>query len=121
MAFADPQSLTVGSDTFSLPRTGFGDGSGRFSLESGDVELRISHQKGKRARSVVRVDMASTYHDPLLDAGVLVPVSMSVQLVVDRPLAGFDSATRKAVVTALASWLTASSGANTAKFLGGES
>lgn len=121
MVFADPQVITIGADTYTLPRTGFGDGSGRFTFsDGGHAELRISHSKGKRNRSVVRIDMSSTIDDPLLD-NVNLPISMSVQLVLDTPVYGFDATEKKDLLLGLAAFLTASSGANSSKFVGGES
>lgn len=120
MALADPQSLTIDGDTISLPRVGFGDGSGRFFYEAAGISMKVSHSTGKRNRSVVRIDSTQTVDDPLLDT-VNRPVSMSVQLVVDSPAFGFDAVARKEAVLALCGWLTASSNANTTKFIGGES
>lgn len=120
MAISDPQSLTIGSDTFSLPRIGTGDRSGTFSNEEGDITLTVSHQKGKRNRSVARVNQTIIAVDPLVPT-TNYATSMSVQLVVDAPLIGFDLATKKAIAKALIAWATASTDANLTKVLGGES
>lgn len=120
MAFADPQSVTVNGNTVSLPRVGFGDGTGRFSNEDAGVTMKITHTKGKRNRSVVRIDTTAVVTDELLDT-VNRPVSMSVQLVVDSPAYGFASTAKEDTLLALAAWLTASTNANTIKFIGGES
>jgi hypothetical protein len=45
---------------------------------------------------------------------------MSVGLTIDTPVAGYTVAEAKQIVDALAAWLSASSGANTTKVLGGE-
>jgi hypothetical protein len=120
MALSDPQSLTIGSDTYSLPRVSVLERGSIFALSDGDIQFKVSHQKGKRNRSVVRIDETIIAADPLVPT-TNYATSMSVQLVVDTPLIGFDVATRKAVVDALVAWLSASSGANLTKVLGGES
>jgi hypothetical protein len=45
---------------------------------------------------------------------------MSVYLVIDIPTVGYTNAEQKYQVDALTAWLTASSGANVTKVLGGE-
>jgi len=120
MAFSDPQTLVMGSDTFALPRTGSGDNSATFRWEDGTLVFKLSHNRGKRNRQVIRLDHSMIVPDPLItDINVL--SSASVQLVVDSPLWGYDNATKKDAVHALCAWLTASSDANLIKFLGGES
>lgn len=121
MAFADPQSVTIATVAQSLPRTGTNETHSTYRKEDGNVKLTISHQPGKvRTRSSVRLDFTKIAADPLM-AGVNREVSCSVFLNVDRPNVGLTAAEIKDVATALASWATASSGANLTKVLGGES
>jgi hypothetical protein len=58
--------------------------------------------------------------DPLA-TGYNKEYSMSTYLVIDHPPVGFTNTELKYVVDALAAFLTASSGANVTKILGGES
>jgi hypothetical protein len=67
----------------------------------------------------VRLDSQKIAADPLT-AGINVLASASAYLVVDVPKTGFTAAEAKAVVDALAAYLSASSGAVVSKVLGGE-
>lgn len=118
--FSDPQSVTINSVANSLPRTSSGTNSGVFTKDDGLVKLSISHTLGRRNRRVVKLDHAKIAADPLL-AGVNVKASMTVHLVVDSPETGYTLAEAKQIVDALTGYLTASSGANVTKILGGES
>jgi len=120
MALADPQSITIGADTYPLPRTGSGVDNGVFTSEDGSVSLRISHSRGKRKRSVIRLQNELLVADALLPS-TNVPVSASFQLVMDRPVQGYTNAELKDALTGLLTMLTASSGALITKLLGGES
>lgn len=120
MAFPDPQSVTIDGTAISLPRVGSGDGTGVFRTTDGGTQFRISHNRGKRNRSVIRLDSNKLSADPLLPS-TNVPVSMSVQLVLDRPIQGYTNTELEDILLAVAGWLSASSGANTTKFVGGES
>lgn len=59
MSYADPQSITVGANTYSLPRISTGPGQ-RSSYEFHDatekITLTASHLLGKRTRRVLRLD-----------------------------------------------------------------
>jgi len=118
--FADPQSVTINAVANSLPRTSSGTNSGVFTKDDGLVRLSFSHQLGKRTRRLARLDHAKIAADPLL-AGVNVKANMAVYLVVDIPETGYTLAEQKQVVDGLTAYLTASSGANVTKLLGGES
>lgn len=120
MAFADPQSVTINAVANSLPRTSSGTNSGVFTKDDGLVKLTVSHQLGKRNRSMVRVDHSKIAADPLL-AGVNVKASMAVYLVVDSPETGYTLAETKQVVDGLVAYLTASTGARVTQLLGRES
>lgn len=119
MAFSDPQSLTINSVATSLPRVAFGTNSGAFSTADGTTKLTISHQNGKRNRHVVRVDANKIAADPFA-ANVNTKVSMSAYVVVDVPSSGYSQAEQKQIVDALTAYLTASTGANVTRVLGGE-
>jgi hypothetical protein len=119
--FADPQSVTLSGTALSFPRVGSGLTSGVFQNDGyGHSVLTISHAIAKRGRHVVRLDNTKIAVDPLQPA-TNKPFSMSTYLVVDAPLAGFSVAEQGYFVAGLRDWLTASSGANIAKLIGGES
>jgi hypothetical protein len=116
MAFSDPQTVTINAVAQTLPRTGL-----IFSKDDGNVKLSISHDYGKsRTRRSARIDFAKVAADPLVSAQNI-RYSMSAYLVVDVPITGFTVAEAKQIVDSLTLWLTASSGANATKVLGGES
>jgi hypothetical protein len=118
--FSDPQSVTINAVANSLPRTSSGVNTGAFTKDDGLVKLSISHSLGKRTRRVVRLDHAKIAADPLL-AGVNVRATMSTYVVMDTPETGYSNAEVKQIVDALTGYLTASSGANVTKIIGGES
>jgi hypothetical protein len=119
MAFSDPQSLTINAVATSLPRTAFGTNNGAFTSPDGAVKLTISHQNGKRNRHVIRVDSSKIAADPFV-ATVNQKVSMSAYVVMDVPASGYTQAEQKQIVDALTAYLTASTGANVSRVLGGE-
>ena len=117
--YSDPQTLTINSVAQTLPRTSSGANSGVFTKDDGNVKLTASHQYGKRNRRQLRVDFRKVAADPLA-TGYNKEYSMSTYIVVDVPTVGFTIAEQKYVVDALSAYLTASSGANVTKLLGGE-
>jgi len=117
--FTDPQSVTINSVATSLPKVSSGTNASEYKTADGLAKLAISSQYGKRVRRMVRLDSSKIAADPL-SAGQSLPVSMSAYLVVDVPLVGYTNAEQKYIVDALSGWLTASSGANVTKVLGGE-
>ena len=120
--FSDPQSLTINAVANSLPRTSSGVNSGIFSKDDGNVVLTISHQKtGKsRKRHTIRVDYRKLSADPFT-TGHNLTYTMSTYLVVDHGDGELTNTEIKYVVDALTAYLTASTGANVTKLLGGES
>lgn len=119
MALADPQSLTIGGNTASLPRISFGATSGAFGTADATARLDVSHAVSKRARRLVKVTSNKIAVDPI--TAVNQRVSASVHLVIDNPNSGFSVAEMHDLVKALTTWCAASSGANVVKVLGGES
>lgn len=118
--FTDPQSITINSVAQTLPRTGVGTSSSSYSKDDGNVKLAVSHAYGKRLRRTARIDFRKTAADPLFPAQNT-PYSMSTYIVADVPITGFTVVEQKQIVDALVGWLSASSGANVTKMLGGES
>lgn len=119
MAFADPQSVTISTVANSLPRTGSGIGVGAFQKDDSTVKLGVTHVYAKRVRRTVRLDHSKIAADPLQPTNNT-RLSASVYLVVDAPITGYSPTEVKAIIDGLAGWLTASTGANTTKFVGGE-
>jgi hypothetical protein len=119
MALADPQSVTISGTANALPRTGIDRTSADYTSADGALKFSVSHQYGRRNRSIVRIDTNKISPDPLTD--VKQKLSASVYLLVDRPSVGFSASELSAVATGLTTWLAASSGANLTKVLGGES
>lgn len=133
--FSDPQALAFTDSAFiasagnlSLPAVSRADRTSKYELELTQdtrvqtLDLTISHQFNKRRRSVVRIDLEGVATGN--PNTTTIPASSSVYLVVDRPLNSADDLTNvqyQDAITALVTWLSGSSYANTIKFLGGES
>lgn len=120
MSLEDPQTLTVGLDTVTLPRVSSGLDNGIFRSEDGANEIRVNHSYGKRVRSAVRLTHNLVDVDPLNPA-LNVPLSISVTLVVDAPKVGFAVASKRAVVEALLNLLSDNTFEVTTQVLGGQS
>jgi len=120
--FTDPQSLTkTGGTAKSLPRTSSADNSGRFRTDIGDLQMDMSHSYGsKRDRHILRIVDTKTTADPLVTGSSFI-ASATVALTVDLPKVGYTITEQQAIIGALTTWLSASSGANPIKLLGGES
>lgn len=119
MALADPQSITVAGVANSLPRTGIDRSSADYTSADGTLKFSVSHQYGRRNRSIVRVDTNKISADPLTD--VKQKISASAYILIDRPPVGFTQTDLKDLVNGLTTWLTAGSSASLIKVLGGES
>lgn len=120
MAFSDPQSVTIGASTISLPRVASGVSAGSFTASDGNTVLSISNSLGKtRDRRTIRIDVKKVAADPFVPA-VNVKLGASVILLVDAPKMGFTPTELKDMVHALGVFLSASSDAATVKLLGGE-
>lgn len=117
---SDPQSVTINAVAQSLPAIARGVNTSSYQKDDTTVKLSVSHAYGKRTRREVRLDFSKIAADPL-NSSVNVKYTMSAYLVVNLPSVGFTNTEAKYVVDALTAWLTASSGANTVKVLGGES
>lgn len=115
----DPQSVTINAVANSLPRTTAGVDAGNFTKDDGNVKLSVKHTYGSRFRRLVRLDHRKVASDPL-STGYNKEYSMAAYLVIDVPNVGYALAEQKQIVDALTAWLTASTGANVTKVLGGE-
>lgn len=116
----DPQTITINAIANSCPAVARGIDTSTYSKDDGNVKLLVAHQYGKRTRTSVRLDFRKIAADPLISSQNI-EYGMSAYLVVDRPRTGFTLIEAKQIVDGLLTWLTASSGANTSKVLGGES
>lgn len=118
MAFADPQSVTIDGAAVSLPRTGFGTSSGKFTSADGADSLEIQHQTGgPRFRHLVRLSDTRIVSDPLVPDQNRA-VSMSAHIVIDMPRNGYTAAEIADLAAALTGWATE---ANLLKVVSGES
>lgn len=119
MALSDPQSLTIGANTRTLPRTITGSSNSSYVDVDNGVDFTVSHQFGKRRRTSIRVDLSKIAADPL--TAVNQQLGVSAYIVIDAPLTGFTKTELKDIVLALSTWTTAGSSANLLKVLGEES
>lgn len=117
--FADPQSVTISGAAKSLAKTTTTDSGSKFATSDRTHRMSVSHQYGKRQRHQIRLDVDQITANPLL-TGSYVQGSESVYLVADFAN-GFDVATMKAIIDGFLANLSATSGANITKLLGGES
>lgn len=117
--YADPQSITIASVPNSLPRISVRENASTYSKDDGSVKLSISSSYGKRTRRTARVDHQKFAQDPLFPAQNT-PASMSFYIVADVPKTGYTVAQQKEIADGLVAWLSASSGANLTRLLGGE-
>lgn len=115
----DPQTLTINAVANTLPRISTAVNSGSFQKDDTTVKMDVSSQYGKRTRRLIKVIHSKIAADPLISS-TSVKYSMSVGLVIDVPVTGYTVAEQKQIVDAVSAWLTASSGANITKVLGGE-
>lgn len=120
MAFADPQSLTIGS-AVSLPRVLTDSQSAGYQAADQSASLQINQQatRAGRLRHNLQARRRKISTDVLTD--VKSYIDMGISVTIDRPAAGFTEAEALELVTAVTTWLTASTNANAKKLMGGES
>ncbi len=116
--FSDPQVVTVSGSAKSLNKTTSTETGGKWATSARDYLLSIAHQYGRRHRHTARLQFDSLTANPLV-TGQFVTSSMTCLFTVDIA-PGFDTATAKAVADGFLANLTASSGANITKLIGGE-
>jgi len=117
--YSDPQTVTVSGSAKTLNRTGSTATGGEFATADRALQMSVAHQYGRRTRHTIRLKTDSLVANPLV-SGQNINQSTTVSLTVDLPT-GYDTAAAKASVDALLANLSATSGANIAKLLGGES
>ena len=123
MALTDPQKFKeVAGTEVTAPRVSTGDFKSIYETSDGlnKLTLSTSESNSNRKRHLVRIDVeklaTNIYEESKKQA-----VSMSVYLVVDRPVNGYSVAEAKKLVEGLVGLLSASTYALTEKVLGGES
>lgn len=123
MALTDPQKFKeVAGTEVTAPRVVSGDFKSVYSTSDGLNKLTLSTttSNSNRRRHLVRIDVeklaTNIYEESKKQA-----VSMSVYLVVDRPVNGYTVAETKKLVEGLVGLLSASTYSLTEKVLGGES
>lgn len=119
MSFADPQSVTIAGVATSLPRISTGVNTSTYSSADGSIRETVASTYGRRTRRTLRLNHSKLYADPLNPA-VSKPANMVVYIVVDAPTEGYTIAQQKEVVDGYLTILTASTGANITRLLGGE-
>jgi len=101
---SDPQSITVNSVAQSMPRVSTGGTKSTYQKADLTYTLNVSHTTAKdRIRSMARIDQRAIVPDPL--TAVNDYETLSVYVVIDRPLAGFSSTQVDQLVTGFKSWL----------------
>lgn len=102
----DPQAITIGTVTTSMPRQLTGTDLGRFVGPMSRLEVQSSASKG-RIRSVVRLQQEKVTADPLVSTTNVV-VSDTIALTINRPLSGYTDEEILAQVKGFVAWLSAS-------------
>jgi hypothetical protein len=117
--FSDPQSVTISGSAKSLARTSSVENGARFATSDRTHRMSVQHSYGKRQRHTIRLEVDTVTASPLI-TGQNVLNSASFILTADLPN-GYDAATAKAALDGFLANLSATSGANLTKLLGGES
>jgi hypothetical protein len=119
--FADSQTLTINTVANVLAKTSINGSSSVYTDATGNLTMTVSHSRDKRRRSVIRIDQKKVAADPLL-AERNVETSQSAYIVLNAPVNGlFSNTEQKYLLDALNAYMAASAGANTTKFVNGES
>lgn len=103
--FTDPQTVTVNAVAQAMPRV---ESSGRrtvYQKADQTFTLTISHQPSgnQRVRSLVRLDQQAIVTNPLDSSQDF--DTMSIQFVLDRPLAGFSVTQAEQLIAGFKTWL----------------
>jgi len=116
---ADPQSITVGGSTISIPRTGVDKTSADYQSADGNSLMRVAQTTNSTTRTtVLSLKTNKIAPDPI--TAVNARKSQIITITARGPIDGFTVTEIKDQLVALATWLTASSAANAIKVLGGE-
>lgn len=123
MALTDPQKFKeVAGTEVTAPRVSSGDFRSVYSTSDGLNELTVSTQESasNRKRHLARIDVSKLATNPYEETKKQ-DISMSVYMVIDRPISGFTVAEAKKLVEGLVGLLSASTYSFTEKLIGSES
>jgi hypothetical protein len=121
MALADPQSVTISGTAIPLPRVSSVGQTSTYQSADGLTSMQITHSgNGAKKRHSISLKTKKITPDPFITT-VNREVTETWTLSNNSPSVGFTAAELKAVADALLAFLSASSGANITKILGGES
>lgn len=120
MSFADPQTITISAVTTPLPKVSTEGDETIYQSADGLIQMRASHDLGKRNRHLLRLDHSKITADPFIPT-TNVKVSSSCYVVFDMPPAGYTAAEMLAIYTGFKTQFSASSDALITKLLAGES
>lgn len=105
--FTEPITVTVNAVAKVMPRIEIVSGSkpgAVYGLADGTFKLSISHTPTKdRVRTLARLDQKAIVPDPL--TAVNDYETLSVYLVIDRPLAGFTMAQVEQLIAGFNTWM----------------
>lgn len=119
MAFSDPQTVTINAVPYSLARIVTEARKGIYTDATGVVRMTPSQVANGRLSHVVTLGQSKIAADPI--SAVNKQIAASWQLSAIRPLVGFSTTEMVNGLTALVTWLSASSYANGIKLFNGES
>ena len=117
--FTEPQTVTISGSAKTLNRLNSTPAGAVYGTADRAYKMDVLHSYGRRHRHTVRLQADTLVANPLV-SGQNISQSISVILSVDVP-PGYDTATAKAIVDGLLANLSASTGANITKLIGGES
>jgi peroxiredoxin family protein len=123
MALTDPQKFKeVAAAEVTAPRVSSGDYKSVYSTSDGLNKLTVStsESNSNRKRHLVRIDVSKLATNPYEESKKQ-DISMSVYLVIDRPVAGFTVSEAKKLTEGLVGLISASSYVITEEVIGGES
>jgi hypothetical protein len=123
MALTDPQKFKEETETeVEAHRVSSGDYKSVYETSDGLIRLTLSTNKSAagRKRHLVRIDVEKLATD-VFEESKKQTVSMSVYLVIDRPVNGFTGTEALKLAKGLVGLLSASSYSVTEKVIGGES
>ena len=116
---ADPQSVTVGGSTISLPRTGADKGSADYTSVDGISQLRVAQTTNSTSRrTTISLKTNKIAADPITTLNSRKSSIWTISNV--APIDGFTIVELRDQLIGLANSLTATTGALTTKVLGGE-
>lgn len=104
--FIDPQTITVNAVGQTMPRIETNGQKSVYQKADQTFTLTISHQNNgsNRVRSLAKFEERAIVPDPLTSVNDY--ENASIQIVIDRPLAGFSQTRIDQLVAGVKAWLT---------------